>query len=400
MSVLRFLRNTIEICDQFDTRYEKEFDRDFAVGSTITVKYPQRFTIRDGLEYNPQGINRISTTVSLNQIFGIDFQWDDYEKMVYLERSVEELKENYLMPAGRQLANEADTRAALWATQNTNNVFGVLGTDPTTVNPYVNADQLLFAKSCPPEADRSMIVSSSMQGTILPYLMTLLQPSKEIADQYRKNRMGSAFGWEWSRSNNLQRFTAGTIAGTLLVEGAGQSGSSLIVQGTVNDTINKGDAFQIANVNFVNPMSRAIPSAPTLQWFVATNNFVLTGGHDTITISPAIFGPGSQYQNVDALPVDQAALTMWTGTTSPSGKSGMQGLGLAKNVSFAMVGGTFEKPKAVELCTSTKDPDTGLSVRFVRSWDAVHSLLINRFDCCLGFGNLYPDNGGVRLVGA
>jgi hypothetical protein len=317
MEVLRFLKNTIEIAQMFDTRYEKDFEKDFAVGSTVTVKYPQRFTIRNGLDYTPQGINRISTTVNLDQIFGIDFQWDDYEQAVYLERSVEELRENYFIPAGRQLANETDARAALWAYQNTNNVFGALGTDPTSVTPFVNADQLLFAKSCPPEADHILIVSSSMQGTLLPYLMTLLQPAKEIGNQYRKNIMGDAFGWEWRRSNNLKRHTAGTIASTLTVHGGGQTGSSLVVTGTAADTIKKGDAFQIANVNFVNPMSRENPGAPTLQWFVATNDFTLTGGNDTITISPAIFGPGSQYQNVDALAADGAAITMWTGTTSP-----------------------------------------------------------------------------------
>ena len=44
------------------------------------------------------------------------------------------------------------------------------------------------------------------------------------------------------------------------------------------------------------------------------------GGVDVLNILPSIFGPGSQYQNVDALPGNGAALTLWPGTGAPNGK--------------------------------------------------------------------------------
>ena len=49
--------------------------------------------------YSPQGINRISTTVNLDTWIQVPFEWDDYERAVKLERSEEELRENYSMPA-------------------------------------------------------------------------------------------------------------------------------------------------------------------------------------------------------------------------------------------------------------------------------------------------------------
>ena len=151
------------------------------------------------------------------------------------------------------------------------------------------------------------------------------------------------------------------------------------------------------NVNGVNPSTRrAITSTQT---FTVLTAVTLTGGTDTINISPAIYGPGSQYQNVDALPVDTAALTFWPGTTTPSGKSGTIGLGLSK-FAFAMSGGKLEVPKAVERAEQTEDPDTGIAVRFVRAWDQRESKMTNRFDMCLGFGNLYNDQGAVALAGA
>jgi hypothetical protein len=40
-------------------------------------------------------------------------------------------------------------------------------------------------------------------------------------------------------------------------------------------------------------------------------------------------GPGSQYQNVDALPANSAAITAWPGTSSPSGVTGTVSLALS-----------------------------------------------------------------------
>lgn len=400
MEVLRLFINGLEVAEQFNTDYDKDFKQDFAVGSTITVKYPQKFLVRDGLAYNPQSINRKSTTVSLDQIFGIDFEWDSYEKAVKMERSEGELQREYLYPAAMQLANELDSRAALWAYQNTNKIAagGVLGTDPTTVNPYLAAERYLFEKACP-AGDRKLIVSGAMQASLVQNLTTIFNPSSEISRQYKKGTMGTALGWDWYRSNNLYSHTAGTWAGAVTVTGAGQSGGSLIITGTVNDTLKKGDKFSIANVNQVNPMSRRLIGGAQVQHFTVLQDYTLTGGADTINISPALELPGSQYQNVDAAPANGAALTLWPGTAAPSGKVGTVGLGLSK-FAFAVVGAVFEEPTKVEVCSQKKDPQTGLDVRFIRQFVGDKSLMINRFDMCVGFGNLYPDQGAVTIPGA
>ena len=92
------------------------------------MKLPQRWVVTNGLGYQPQGINRLATTINLDQVFGIHFEWDSYERLVKMERSQEELEENYLKPAAVQLAQEVDSRAALFAYQNASNVVGSLGT--------------------------------------------------------------------------------------------------------------------------------------------------------------------------------------------------------------------------------------------------------------------------------
>jgi len=396
MEVLRLLVNKLTVAEYFNMEWEKDFKKEFAVGSTIQIKFPQTFTIRNGLGYDPQGINRISTTISLDQVFGVDFQWDDYEAAIKAERSESEIRQQYLEPAAAQLAQETDSRAAQFAYQNASGVVGVLGTNFTTVATPNSARAYLMQKACPP-GRRVMCVSSSQMESFSNNLTNFFHPGDEISQAFKDGYMGRQGGFDWFESQSLYSHTAGTWAGSVTVHGGGQSGTSLVITGTNGDTLNLGDKFSILNVNAVNPRTRRIAGPATAQTFTVTQAATLTGGNDTIQILPSIFGPGSQYQNVDALPADGAALTLWPGTTSPSGKVGTVGFALSK-YAFALSGAKLYSPKAVEVCSQKQDPKTGIAVRYVKAWDPVRSMQINRFDMLLGFGNLYQDNGAVAIA--
>ena len=401
MKILWFLKNSLEIAECFNSDWEDEFKMKFPVGSQAQIKLPQSWLVTTGLAYQEQGIQRLVTTINLDQIKGVHFGYDSYEKLIKMERSEKELDEAYFRPAGLQLAQQIDSDAANWASLWTNNVVGSLGTDSTTIDFALNADQILFNLACPQGGKRHLVLSSSLMRSYVKNNVTQYNPQRDISDMFREGVLGTAAGWKWFRSNSLLTHTIGTFpTHGVTVVGAGQSGSSLIVTGTLNDTINPGDKFTIAAVNSVNPRTR-IKTPLGLKTFVYTggNTFTFTGGNDTLTISPAIFGPGSQYQNVDALPANAAALTAWPGTTSPSGVSGTVSLGLS-NYAFLKAFGKFDKPDAVEHAEDAVDPETGASLRLVVAWDQYNSKITNRFDCCYGFGNAYSDSGATAVAGA
>ena len=321
MKILWFLKNSLEIAECFNSDWEDEFKMKFPIGSQAQIKLPQSWLVTTGLAYQEQGIQRLVTTINLDQIRGVHFGYDSYEKLIKMERSEKELDEAYFRPAGLQLAQQIDSDAANWASLWTNNVVGSLGTDATTIDFALNADQILFNLACPQGGKRHLVLSSSLMRSYVKNNVTQYNPQRDISDMFREGVLGTAAGWKWFRSNSLFTHTIGTFpTHGVTVVGAGQSGSSLLVTGTSADTINPGDKFTIAAVNSVNPRTR-IKTPLGLKTFVYTggNTFTFTGGNDTLTIDPAIFGPGSQYQNVDALPANAAALTAWPGTTSPSG---------------------------------------------------------------------------------
>ena len=398
LEILRLLLNKLVVSEYFNRGWQKDFNREFAPGSSVTDKFPQRFTTSDGMGYQPQGISRISTTVSLDQWVQVGFEWDDYEAAVKLERSESELRENYFDPAAAAIAQEIDSRCAKYAYQNTSEFVGVLGTDPTSVSTYYAARQKLQEKACPP-GKRVMCISSSMMASLGSNITTIFHPADEITKAWKEGAIGELALFNFFESNSLYAHTAGTWASAVTVSGANQSGTQLTVTATAGDTFKVGDKFSILNVNAVNPMTRRIAGKATGQLFTVTQALTAVGGGvDVLNILPAIYGPGSQYQNVDALPANTAALTLFPGTSSPNGKVGTIGLGLTR-WGFALVGGKLYVPTAVERSGAAVDPDSGLSVRKVKAWDPVRSMQVNRMDSLFGMGALYQDNAAVAVLG-
>jgi len=394
---LRTLINKSQVAPFFNTSYNKEFQKEFAIGDTVRVKLPQRFLITDGLNYQEQPIDRRYVTVSIDQPFGVHFGWDDIEAALKLERPNAAIRKEYIVPAAEQLQAELDSRCALYATNNTNNITGALGVTPTTPQVYGHARTLLNQNSCPP-GERGLIMTPSMEETISAGTIQYFNPSGEISKIWKEGSLGRFQGFDTYESNQLYSHTAGTWAGAVTVNGGGQSGSTLAINCTAGDTFFIGDVFSMVLVNNANPVTRR--SVGSLKTFTITAPMTGLGGGnaaDVLQFLPSIDGPGSQYQNVDNLPASGAALTLFPGTASPNGKSGMQGLALTKNA-FALVGVKLESPTSQELSSQMRDPATGLSVRFVRSWDQQSSSMRNRLEMCIGFGTLYADQGAARVL--
>lgn len=397
LKILKLLVNKLVINENFNRGWQGDFDKEFAPGASIQVKFPQRWTVKDGMGYDPQAVNRISTTVSLDQWLQIGFEWDDYEVAVKLERSEKELEMNYFEPAAAAMAQEWDSRSALWAYQNASNIVGTLGASPTSVQTYYQARQALMQAAATP-GRRDCCISSEMMQVFGSNITNVFQPPDEISAMFKEGAIGKLAGANFYESNSLYTHTAGTWNSAVTVTGGGQSGSSLVITGTNNDTIKKGDKFSIANVNFVNPMTRRSPGPLSVLTFTSTADYTLDGSADTISFLPAIYGPGSQYQNVDALPANGAALTLWPGTGSPNGKSGTIGLMIAPQA-FAFVGARLYVPKSTESAGQAFDNQTNIGMRKVHAWDPVRSMNVHRVDSLGGFGNFFQGNDVVCIAG-
>ncbi|MFA5265689.1 MAG: P22 phage major capsid protein family protein [Opitutaceae bacterium] len=405
MEGLRQLKNRLEIASSFNTDYNKEFRKSFAVGQSVTVPLPQWFNVTTGFGYQPQALDRPSTTVAIDRPRGVHFDVPTPDKELFMERGKDQFQKQYLDPQMAALAQKLDQEAAEWAFYNTPNFVGVLGTDPTNSSIAGYARQRLIELACPTAgAELKFIVPPSAMGRIVDAESTVFNPSSEIAKQYREGYKGRARGFEWYESMSLVRHTHDNwqVLATNEVSGAGQTGTSLVVTSTAGDSYNKGDRFNIAGVYEVNP--KTLQATSTLKQFVITDTIASAVGGvggDTLSILPAIVGPGSHYQNVSALPADGADLTLWPGTTivPNSPKTGTVGIALHRDA-FALCFVPLEVPeKGVIAGDHARDPESGLDMAYVCAWDQITGRReTHRLDTMFGFGNLYFDHCAVAIA--
>jgi hypothetical protein len=205
---------------------------------------------------------------------------------------------------------------------------------------------------------------------------------------------------EWYIDANRPVHTTGTFtASTPLVNGAAQTGSSLITDGWASgaSSLKKGDIFTIAGVNGVNPLS--YQSTGRLQQFVVTSDISDTTGAMTISISPSIITSGS-LQTVDTSPADNAVITVWSAnpaggtlatTTSP------QSL-IFHPDAFAFVMADLDEPEGGAKSTFVRSKALGFSIRMVSQYQIGTDQNPSRLDILIGAATLQP-RLAVRVVG-
>ncbi len=361
---LRVLENSLTITRHVNRQYEPMFAVDGAkAGTTINIRKPPKYLGRTGQALSLEASVETQVPFVIDQQYGVDIQFSSAD----LALSIDNFSDRFLKPAIANIANRIDAYVA-GLYKKIANIQGTPGTVPTALLTYLLAGVDLDNNACPQDEMRGMFITPLMQAYIVDALKGLFQQSAAIAEQYVKGRMGTAAGFDWFMDQNCPTHTVGTYSGTPLVNGANQTGSTLVSDGWGSGvtSLNEGDVFTVADVYSVNPQSRQ--STGQLAKFVVTSDIDDTAGAISIPIAlydgNGIIGPGSAFQNVSALPADNAAITMVgaSATVSP------QGLALHRDcITFASI--DLPLPRGVDFAGRASDPQLGISLRIARAWD-------------------------------
>ena len=107
------LDNNLVMAKSVFRGYEEEFSKSingYEVGSSINVKRPMDFTVRDGAVQSAQDVTEGEFTLSVDKRKGIDFSFTSQE----LTLDIKELSNRVIKPAMIQLANQIDTDLMLF----------------------------------------------------------------------------------------------------------------------------------------------------------------------------------------------------------------------------------------------------------------------------------------------
>ena len=380
----RLAINNLKFANNVDRQYDDEFVQAGAkVGSTINLRLPQRFQTTKGQAFQQQAITDQIVPVTLTDQANVGISFSSFQMTV----DVDDYTNRYVEPAAVQLANTIDFDGLSRIMLEVYNSVGTPGTNPTDNSTYLAANTLLSNLAAPPR--RMVITNPDMQAAITNANFALFNPTTTIGKSfedgvYASNVLGFQ-SWWWDQ--NVARFTNATYGGTPLVNGANQTGSSLITDGwsSGGTTLNVGTIFTLgpsavagtSGVYQVNPQN--YQSTGALQQFRVVAQVSDSSGSITATIDPPIITSG-QLQTVTQSPVDNAAITV-VGTSA-----GVAARGLAwVKEAVVMVMADLIMPEGGAIAERIQSKPLGFSLRMAKQWNALSDQNLCRIDCIYGW---------------
>ena len=388
---LRLLKNNLVAAPLVHRDLEKRFGK---VGDVISLQLPFRTKSASGrqLVKQPMVDKTRPFTIDRQEHVGLEFTMRDRTL------SIQQFSERYLKSGIVQIANKIDESIILQARK----AFFSSGTPGTALN----VKSFMLAKAY---MNKVGVPQDGMRRAILDPL-DCAEISDDIKGHFnegmvkgaiQKGYLGPLSEFDTFESSNMFTHTVGNYAGTPLVNGASQTGDTLVTDGWaagVADTLNVGDVFTIDGVFEINPQN--YNSTGRLQNFVVTETAASDGGgNSSIKISPSINdgtlttldADGNNvslaaYQNVSNAPADNAAITVM----------GTAGTGYRQNflfhrdaIALAMI--DLELPSSATVKARVRDADSGLSMCMTQAYDINEQTEITRIDAVWGTDLIYGE---------
>lgn len=390
---LKQLENNCIMANKVYRGYEDEFKTSFngwKKGSSITIKTPVYFRVKDGATIDTVELREEDTTFTLAYRKHVAFPVTSAE-MTY---NIDKFQERFIVPAMQALGNYID-RASLGLYAGVPMQVGTPGTTPSDFYTFAQAGAYL-SDMATPMSDRYCVIDPWAQAKLADSIKGVFH-SPMVANAVQMGRISDSFaGMEMYMSQNVNSHTCGTAAGAtdILVDGAASEGDNTITidqNGSWTKTLTQGDIFTVGSVNAVNPISG--DSTGYLRQFVVETAAGTTGNETAVDCSPgkdpyALYSASATekqlpYQNVDALPGNNAAVTV----------AGSSGLNHKVNLAFhrhalglCMV--PLEMPASVSW--GARESYKGYSIRVIRDYDVINDQEYIRFDTLFGLKVLNP----------
>lgn len=411
---LSYLHNSLGFIKGVNRDYDNQFARTGAkIGNTINVRLPNRYAVQQGPAIVPQATAESSVALTLNRQWVVPLTFSSAE----LTLSIDEFSARYIKPAISKLASMIDLdcyKAAITGSyvdavavgggaHPVNFTIGTPGTPPGTTGGsatgllqynapavYLNAGRVLNINAAPMQG-RTCCIDPAANAQSVGGASTLYNPGTLVSTQYKNGLFANAHGFDMVMDQNVYTHLAGTraISGVQTMQATWTTGSNFSMTGG-SATMTAGDTFTVADCYHVNPETQQ-STGVLMQWVVTANTTMSGTTSVPIAPTPIVAGTGVVNGNCSVAPTSGKAIVWTTGATITSSP---QNLAFCKE---AFVFGTadMELPPDVQAHRETMD---GISIRFLRQYNAMSDFSVYRFDVLGGFAVTRPELA-VRIAG-
>ena len=375
---LRILHNLCPFIANVDKQHDKKTTFGGQKrGSTLSIRLPNKYQVRRTWTIDVQDVTEQKVDLVIGQVFGADMQFEESD----LALEINEFSNRFIKPAVNVIASSIDYYCLGEAYKGVYNSVGTAGTTPATSQIYLDGAAKLDDYAIPQD-ERVALINPAANAATVGGLMSLFNPNKSISKQYISGQMGHAVGFDFYKTQNINRHLCGSRAGTILIDDASETyatqGNTTVhvdALGAATQTFKEGDVFTVADVYSVNAETKQ--STGVLQQFVVTDDATAASNEVDLTVSPAMYTTGA-LQNIDAFPVDQAVVT-FIGTASTYYPQNL----LYHPEAFTFATANLEMPADVSF-KSQMSVD-GINMRILRQYQINNSSHPCRIDVFGGF---------------
>lgn len=372
---LVILENNLVAASRVNRQFENQFVK---IGASLTIRKPNKFVVSSGPALQVQDVTEPSTSITISNQKHVDFNFSSSD----LTLTIEEFSERYIKPAAASLANQVDYDVLTNYNQ-VQNLVGTPGALPSTFAD-IGAIAQRMDEGAVPQDGRTLVLNAAAYWSMANAFSNLFVT--KVSEGALKGFVANVANFEWYLDQNIQTFTNGAYAGAPKVNGASQTGSTLVTNGwtgSITNLLTVGTVFTVAGVFSINPQSRQ--STGVLQNFLVTAAASSdSGGNSSIAIYPAITTSGA-YQTVSGSPANGATITIISGTAS-TGYA--QNLAFTKDA-FGLVMVPMELPQGVDF--AAREMYRNISMRVVRQYDINNDNMPCRIDILYGTTTYYSE---------
>jgi hypothetical protein len=389
---LRVLDNELVMAKLVHRAHESEFGdamNGYESGDTISITRPTDFTVRDGAVSTNQDIVEGKVSLVVDKQKGIDFGFTSKQ----LTLDIKELSERVIKPAMVQLANQIDLDL-MGLYKFVPNWVGTAGQVINSFADFAKGPERLDEYAVPQDGRSAVLAPADHWGMLGNQTALYMQDVAKSA--YRNRSLGMIGGVDTYMAQNVPaHLTGADVSGTVNAAIT----TSTVTYASVKDagmtqtittssvTLTAGDIITIADVNAVNPVTKA-------NLGFAKQFTVISYTTNSAVIYPAMIWTGP-FQNV--------AVT--AGVTDLNGKAitavgdasttYRQNMVFHKNAFALAMVPMVKPPGAVEVA---RESYKGTSVRLIPTYDGTNDKSNFRLDVLYGVKAIDP-RLAVRLSG-
>ena len=382
---LVILENNLVMANRVNRKFENQFVK---IGSSLTIRKPNQFSIRTGAGLQVQNIAEPSVNITIDNQFGVDFQFTSQD----LTLTIEEFSERYVKPAAAQIANQLDA----YVMANVTSISNFVGSSGTLPSSFALGPALVgrrMDENSAPQDNRTLVLNPASYWSLAAGQVGLfVMPTAK--DALVKGYLATLGNYEVYMDQNVVSLSGIANKGstTYCITTAQGNGNTTTIYGGSTDTWAMGEVFTVAGVYNVNPRSKV--STGVLKNFIVTaTTFTAATTSWVVTFSPTLVTSGP-YQNASG-PMSSAAAVVWqTGTSAAA--NGPQNIAFTRDA-FGMVMVPLEIPQGVDF--AARETYRNISIRLIRAYDINNDVFPARLDVLQG-DTVYYDELACRLGGA